>query len=880
MRLTPAEKINAAFLVALGLVTLIGIASVTSIQRFADTSSDLSSTHAALTELHSALANLMEAESGQRGFIITGDERHLSTYADATATILRQVSRLRTQTSEDPDQQQRLAQLSSLISTRLRLMTSVIDTRRAGGEVAAGQLVATGGGTEVMDSIRVVAAGFERTELDRLARRTARARARARMAVGIIGGGSLFAFLVVLGSGLVIRRDMTERRRAEHALRESETLLSQFMENLPIGVMVIDEAWQPRFANNAAVEILGPSVLIDNGGPPLELLTASADVYPEKQRPLNRALAGETCSVDDAAVRVDGRLIPLQVSAAPIYDASGRIAYAIAAFDDITARRDDEVALRDAVESAEAASRTKSDFLARMSHELRTPLNSVIGFATILLKNKAGNQRDQDLAYLERILENGKHLLLLINDILDLSKIEAGKVEIEQDTTDLNELVASVTAQFDMHENRDTVPVITDLPDRVDSVVTDPARLRQILINLVGNAVKFTERGSVTVSVDVKPGTRTAVAIRVADTGIGIPADRLEAIFDAFEQAESSTTRKYGGTGLGLPISRALCELLGYRLRVGSRVGEGTVFTVDMRPGEARPDAAPRELGPGADVPASDATVRGRSGERLVLVVDDEPDSRILLTHYVEEFGCRAVTTYSATSALMLARELKPDLITVDLMMPELNGWQLLRGLKDDPELADIPVVIVSVVAEESRASLLGALELLQKPVDRSELFSVLRRVVGNARARILIIDDEADARHVLQDMLEDHASAVRSARNGQEALAVLRNFEPDLVITDLVMPVMDGMTFLEIFRSTPRFQHVPVIVVSGKDISMDERDRLGRHASAVLSKGNALETDLRRVIGGILGVRATVGSDGSSSSSSSDTGPSGGAAV
>jgi CheY-like chemotaxis protein len=385
------------------------------------------------------------------------------------------------------------------------------------------------------------------------------------------------------------------------------------------------------------------------------------------------------------------------------------------------------------------------------------------------------------------------------------------------------------------------------IPGGMAPIVSDAARLRQVLNNLIGNAVKFTEEGSITVAVDVDADTARPARIRVSDTGIGIPEDRLGAIFDAFEQAESTTSRKYGGTGLGLPISRALCELLGFSLGVRSRVQAGTEFTIDMTRQESR---AEQHAIPPDDAAQHDARP---PGERLVLIVDDEADSRILLTHYVEEFGCRAIATHSSTDALKLARELEPDLITLDLMMPGVNGWDMLSSLRADPKLADIPIVIISVVAHESRATLAGALDVLQKPIDRTELHEILRRNVGTRRARILVVDDSADSRRMLEDLLVDTASELRTAENGQEALRVLRDFDPDVVLLDLLMPIMDGLTFLEVFRGTPRFRNVPVVVITAKDLSSDERDRMDRHTAAVVRKGKALETDLRRVLTTVL---------------------------
>jgi PAS domain S-box-containing protein len=843
MRLSAAEKVNIGFAVALFIVATVGIASVASINRFADISADLAASNSALTELEGAITDLTAAESAQRGFVITGDETYLIPLNASLAKALGKIDHLQGVSLTTSRHQQALAEMERLAGRRIEILNDVIRARREAGMDSARSIVAKNQGLALMESIRSIAASIQTSETQRLQNVSASADARARLAYIIIIVGSLFAFMVVLAAGMVIRRDYTERRRAEHALRESETLLSQFMENLPIGVIVIDSQWQPRFANNAAVDILGPSVLVDTGERPLPLFRVGEQrPYTQADTPLARALAGETSTIDDAEVHLQHRSVPLQVSAAPIYDASGRIAYVIAAFSDITERRRTEEALRTAKDAAEAASRTKSDFLARMSHELRTPLNSVIGFANILLKNKAGNLREQDTAYLDRILENGKHLLLLINDILDLSKIEAGKIQVEKDSVDIRQLITNIVSHFEAQPKSATVHMRTVLPAELEPVFTDAARLRQILTNLVSNAVKFTEQGTVTVTIEVAAGSRRAARIRVQDTGIGIAEDRLDAIFDAFEQAESSTSRKYGGTGLGLPISRALCELLGYKLSVRSRVGFGTEFVVDMLPGETLETH-------------SGIANRGRvaSTDRLVLIVDDESDSRVLLSHYVEEFGCRAVATHSPSNALQLARELRPDLITLDLMMPELNGWDVLAALKADPELADIPVIVVSIIAHESRGSLLGALDLIQKPVDRDKLYTVLRRNLGSPHSRVLIVEDNPDSRRLLSDMLESMVAEIRTANNGKEALAVLREFEPDLVITDLLMPVMDGMTFLEVFRGTPRFAHVPVIVVSAKDITSDERERLDRHTAAVLRKGNALESDLRRMLGSIL---------------------------
>src|SRR5690606_30127202 len=275
MRWSTADKVNAGFVAALGVVTIIGVASITSIQRFAATTRDVSVTHRTLTELQSVLSDLAHAESAQRGYLITGNESYLASIEALTGSSIRQIHTLRETTSADDDQQYRLGLLGGLVADRLRLLHEVTAVRRAEGIDAAANLVREGGGRAIMDSIRVLARDFEQTELDRLAARSRSATINGRIAAAIIAAGGIFAFLVVLASGALIRRDYTERRRAEFALRESETLLSQFMENLPIGVIVVDSTWRPRFANNAAVDILGPGILIDDGSHPLPLYHAS-----------------------------------------------------------------------------------------------------------------------------------------------------------------------------------------------------------------------------------------------------------------------------------------------------------------------------------------------------------------------------------------------------------------------------------------------------------------------------------------------------------------------------------------------------------------------------------------------------------------------------
>ena len=538
---------------------------------------------------------------------------------------------------------------------------------------------------------------------------------------------------------------------------------------------------------------------------------------------------------------------------------------------DITRRRTAEVDLVSAKNEAEAANRAKSHFLANMSHELRTPLNSVIGFANILLKNKKKKLATSELGFLERIQINGKHLLALINEILDLAKIESGRMELELlkvNVIDLaHEALALVEGQIRAREP--DVEVRVESPETMDDIETDPAKLKQIIVNLVGNALKFTESGEIVVRIETREGTDELAEISVSDTGIGIPEERRSAIFEAFQQAEAGTARQFGGTGLGLAISRSMCLLMGYDLTLESEVGEGTtfkivfpVFSASERPSQtAQPAVRKGSRGrDGEDIEsltggpvAGDDNGEAPSDEQVdikhfkVLVIDDDSDSRLLMEDYLGDFGCEVLLAPSGEMGMEMARKHQPDLLTLDLQMPDPDGWEVLRRLKADPEVKHIPVVIASVVANEGRERLFGAVDLLTKPIERADLLRVLwRQLVNRHERRVLVVDDDVEIQALLSTGLGEDGIDVHCVGNGEEALRHLQRDTPAAVLLDLRMPVMNGFEFLERMRESRYHKGLPVIVITIKRLTPEEEDKLADMASAVVIKDQGFVSRVR----------------------------------
>ncbi len=546
-------------------------------------------------------------------------------------------------------------------------------------------------------------------------------------------------------------------------------------------------------------------------------------------------------------IRKDGSQLQVDSAVTATYDTTGMITGYLGVALDITQRKRGEEALRLAKSVAEAANQTKSEFLTNMSHELRTPLNSVIGFSNIILRNAETRLEPKEVTYLERIQANGKHLLELINDILDLSKVEAGGMELEIVRLNVGDLARELLGQVESQVSEKPVHLENDIPSELIEIQTDPGKLKQILLNLLSNAIKFTAEGSVTVKISAHPETLRPTAIQVIDTGIGIPEDRIQHIFDEFEQVDSSTQRKYGGTGLGLSISRALCELMGYTLNVTSELTKGSTFTIsipaeDLMLSSEEPIRKDKRSGNRKSGTAATDIFAGKH----ILIVDDDHDSLTLISHYLKDTGCELELVDSASKALAALRKRTPDLITLDLRMPNKTGASLLKTLQGDPALNKIPVVIVSVVAREYRGKLQGANDFVQKPVNQQDLIWAIKRNINTAPCCVLLVEDDPDMREVISGYLGDLQIELRTAGNGQEALEMMKNYTPNMILLDLRMPEMDGLKFIKNLKADGLDQESQIIIITGKPISPQEEVLIKNDNIVVIQKDQDFEQELR----------------------------------
>jgi PAS domain S-box-containing protein len=599
------------------------------------------------------------------------------------------------------------------------------------------------------------------------------------------------------------------------------------------------------------------------------------------QAGIKRVLSeGKVTNYELTARARDGKETVVSCNATTFHDRDRSLQGVFAAARDVTALKHFERTLQQKNAELEDASRMKSEFLANMSHELRTPLNAIIGFSEVLRDGLMGDLTERQRAFIGDIFGSGKHLLSLINDILDLSKIEAGKMTLDLEPVPLTSMfVNSLSIIREKAANR-RIRLDLDLGSAEDlgAIQLDPRKVKQILYNLLSNAVKFTPEGG-QVTLRAIPVPRAAVGaasgawtgrhlplapsafanfleIRVTDTGMGIPPEALEQLFLPFSQIDSGLARKYEGTGLGLAMVKLLAELHGGSVAVESAVGEGSCFTVWLPLRASEGEAAASD----AALTLTAIPVEAPAGARTVLVVEDDDKSAELIRLQLEAKGFTVVHAASAEAALALAVQQPLVLITLDIMLPNMDGWEFLGRIKQLPALAGIPVVIISIVAERNKGFALGAAAVMQKPISREELYEALVNlglfpIMPDRTLKVLVVDDDPKAVELIAVRVQNLASTVLRAYGGREAIEIARRELPHLIVLDLMMPEVNGFDVVEALKTQTDTAHIPIVVVTAKQITADDRAKLSGYVSTIMEKGgldlDVFASEVRRAMSG-----------------------------
>ena len=706
-----------------------------------------------------------------------------------------------------------------------------------------------------------------------------------------------------------ITMDISDRKRVELSLQQAEEKYRSIFENAADGIFQTTGDGNYISANPALANIYGydsPELLIATLSNHIE---HQLYVAPQRRAEFIQLMNqhGAVIDFESQVYRGDGGIIWISENAREVRDDDGNLLYYEGIVKDITDRKQAAEELFKAKEAAEAASRAKSQFLANMSHELRTPLNAIIGYSEMLQEDSQDMGYDDLVPDLEKICGAGKHLLGLINDILDISKIEAGRMDLYLETFCIPDLIDEVEATIRPLIEKTSNTLVVNYPDDLETMCADQTKVRQTLLNLLSNASKFTQKGTITLTVtrgqvaggrsqvagdaesaqgwggenpehlSAQPSTLTQnsklktqnsklrtqnstlsptpqITFTVSDTGIGMTEEQTAKLFQPFTQADASTTRKYGGTGLGLAISRRFCQMMGGDIRVESTLGQGSTFIVNLPlkvSGSANADSAASSKAdlmihePEAGLEVSKSSAVNPSKGIKVLVIDDEPTVRDLMKRYLMKEGFQVETASGGQEGLFLAKKLHPDVITLDVMMPTMDGWSVLSSLKADPELANIPVIVLTIVDNKNFGFALGAADYLTKPIDYKRLTHLLEKYQPQPTqeqpapiGRVLIAEDDSATREMFYRILVKEGWAVTEAENGRVALDRVSEVKPDLILLDLMMPEMDGFQFISQLRHQPDFRQIPIVVVTAMDLTPADRHQLNGYVEQILEKG------------------------------------------
>jgi signal transduction histidine kinase/DNA-binding response OmpR family regulator/CHASE3 domain sensor protein len=945
---------------------LSAAAAYLNILNMRESEGEIRRTHDVLTSLDDLLAATLDAETGQRGYLLTGSESFLDPYVEGVTKAGNRLSKLETVTQADPVQRDNVAVLKSTIERKLRELETTISLRRAGDADAAIDAVESGRGKAMMDTIRTQIGTMAREEV-RLrqfhmqemadASRTAILTALATSLIGIILTITIFAMMArgararerqrwlqdgQVGLSAAMMGDKTipdlaaailaflaektgsnagalykgesgtfnraslfgvsDDTQVPRTFGPNEGVMGKVaadgqpivLSDVPSGYLSIGSALgssaprhlviAPAKADdvvNAVIELgffdpIDDRVLelLEQSQGAIGIALRSARFRTRLQEALKETQrqAGEL-QAQSEELRVSNE--ELEEQGAALRETQTRLELQQVELEQTNSQLEEQAQTletqRDELEKASAtlqlkareleqASQYKSDFLANMSHELRTPLNSLLILSKLLADNPDDRLSDEQVKFARTIHSSGNDLLVLINDILDLSKIEAGHIEIQPAIVSTERLAGDMQKIFQpIADERGLALEITLSPDCPPTIETDRMRLEQVIKNLLSNALKFTEKGSVRLTLSAVGEDRLAIA--VADTGIGIAQEQQDSIFQAFQQADGTISRRYGGTGLGLSISRELARLLGGAITLESTFGHGSCFTFTL-PVAYDPALVPaRQDGAKAPAAAAAPAVRARpkasasssavitnddrnaliSGKQLLLVIEDDPTFAAIMCDLSREMGFQCIIAGTAQEAIGLAREYTPHAIVLDIGLPDQSGLTVLDQLKHDDDTRHIPIHVISGADQGQTALALGAIGFLGKPARRDQLADVLAGLqakLASRMRRVLIVEDDAVQRDAVGQLLKAQDVETVGVGTAAECLERLRSETFDCMVLDLSLPDATGFALLEGLSADGEHAFPPVIVYTGRDLTADEEQRLRRYSSSIIIKG------------------------------------------
>jgi signal transduction histidine kinase/CheY-like chemotaxis protein len=647
--------------------------------------------------------------------------------------------------------------------------------------------------------------------------------------------------------------DVTERRRAEDEVRKTaadlkaiETFSQNIVDTVREPLLMLDTTLRVHSANRAFYQTFHVSHEETENRLIYELGNGQWDI--PALRTLLEDVVPQSSFFDDFELEhtfpVIGRRVML-LNARQL-KAGNHGELLVLAMEDVTERRRAEEEVGKAKETAEAANRTKSLFLANMSHELRTPLNAILGYSEMLQEEAEDQGIENFLPDLQKIHVAGKHLLSLINDILDLSKIEAGKMDLYIETFSVPKMIEEVVETIQPLVNANANTLTVNCPTDLGTMHADLTKTRQSLFNLLSNAAKFTKEGAITLEVSRETmEDREWIWFKVSDTGIGMTPEQLVKLFQTFSQADTSTTRKFGGSGLGLALTRRFCQLMGGDVTVNSVPDTSSTFTIKIPAVVHEPEHPEPELLSVLEGP-SPTEVEHELPNGSILIIDDDEMQRDLMSRFLTAEGFTVQTASDGEEGLRMAKKYKPRAITLDVMMPGMDGWTVLSRLKEDPGVRHIPVVMLTMMDDKKRGYAQGASDYLTKPVDRGSLAEILKQYgCAEDACSVLLVEDDPQTSAMMRAMLEKAGWTVAQAENGQVALDQMSIATPTLILLDLVLPGMDGFEFTAKLKKNPDWKSIPIVVLTADALKAEEWRMLNGNIHAVLNKDEFSQEEL-----------------------------------